>query len=74
MSQVQSSTSSSNISHALIVLEHLCEKKVDEFAGRTTDAIHEESDEEKESSSYIFDRFYTNRGSLTLMDIPNFDF
>ena len=44
------------------------------MAGLPTDAIHDESDVENDSLSPIFDRFYANGGSQTLMEMSNFNF
>jgi hypothetical protein len=69
-----SSTSSAKVSHALKVLAQLREKREEEMAGLPTDAIHDESDVENDSLSPIFDRFYANGGSQTLIEMSNFNF
>ncbi len=68
------STFSAKISQFLKILRKLHEKREDELAGIPTDAIHEESDEENESSTPIFDRFCTNGGSQTLIEKSNFNY
>lgn len=68
-----SSTSSAKVNHALKVLAQLREKREEEMAGLPTDAIHDESDVENDSLSPIFDRFYANGGSQTLMEMSNFN-
>ncbi len=60
------------VSQSLKILGQLHEKREDELAGIPIDAIHEESDEENDSSSPMFDRFYTNGGPQSLMEISDF--
>ncbi len=67
-----SSTSSAKVSHALKLLSQLQEKRKEEHAGLPTDAMHNESDVEIDSSSPILDIFYANGGSQTLKEMMNF--
>ncbi len=64
----QSSTSSATkVTHALKVLADIQEKRDEEFAKYPSEAIHEESDMENSSASPLFDCFYANGGSKTLL-------
>ncbi len=69
-----SSTFYAKVSHALRVLSQLREKREEDLAGLPTDAIHNESDVENDSSSPILDRFYANGGYQTLIETSNFSY
>ncbi len=70
----QSSTSSAaKVTHALKVLGDIQEKRDEEIAKYPSEAIHEESDIESDSKSPLFDRFYANGGSKTLLQMTNFN-
>lgn len=70
----QSSTSSAaKVTHALRVLGELQEKRDEEMAKFASEAIHEESDIESDSTSPLFDSFYANGGSKTLLQMTNFN-
>ncbi len=70
----ESSTSSAaKVTHALKVLGDIQEKRDEEIAKYSSEAIHDESDIESDSKSPLFDRFYANGGSKTLLQMTNFN-
>ncbi len=68
------STSSAKVSNALKVFSQLQEKREGELAGIPTEAIHNESDVENDSSYTNCDRFCAKGGSQTLIDMSNLSY
>ncbi len=70
----ESSTSSAaKVTHVLKVLGDIQEKRDEEIAKYPSEAIREQSDIESDSKSPLFDHFYANEGSKTLLQMTNFN-
>ncbi len=70
----QSYTLSTKVSNALKVLAQICENREEELANVPSDATHEDSDCKNDLASHMFDFYYINGGSQTLLEMSNFNF
>ncbi len=70
---MQSSTfSTAKVSHALKVLGEIQEKRDVEMSKTSAEAIHQDLDVVNDSAAPLFDCFYNNGGSKSLLQMTNF--